>query len=201
MAFRRDAIPYSAHARQLLAQGQPIIIYDLETTGLDELNAPAPRIWELAAVRRHGEARVEASRVVNCGMPIPTGANVAGVDPELPLKEGADLREVLLRFATFIEGAVLVGHNITGFDNAILIAEYVRVGLVPPAALTDIRRCVDTLSLSRSIFPKDEPGSPARYSLGAMAEHLGIALDGTAHRALADVLTCEKIFDALRARL
>jgi DNA helicase-2/ATP-dependent DNA helicase PcrA len=201
MAYRRDAIPYSVHARTLLASRPPLVIYDVETTGLDELNVPAPRIWELAAVRRDGQGRVEASRIVNCGMPIPAAANVAGVDPELPLKEGADPREVLIRFATFLDGAVLVGHNITGFDNAILVAEYVRHGLVPPAALTDIRRCVDTLNLSRSLFPKDEPGSPARYGLGAMAEHLGIPVDGTAHRALADVLVCEKLFDALAARL
>ena len=39
-------------------------------------------------------------------MPIPTGANVAGVDPELPLKEGADLRDVDLH------GADLYGANL-----------------------------------------------------------------------------------------
>ena len=197
----RDQNAYPNHVRRLVASGAPIVIYDLETTGLDDLTAPAPRVWELAAIRRNAAGRVEASRVLNCGIPIPSEANIAGVDPMLPMKEGADPREVLERFSSFIDGAILIGHNICGFDNAILLAEYARAGLPAPLALADKRRCIDTLTLSRAIFPKDEPGSPARHTLTAMAAHLGIRQDGTAHRALADTIVCEGVFDALVVRL
>ena len=197
----RDQNAYPNHVRRLVASGAPIVVYDLETTGLDSLTAPAPRVWELAAVRRSSTGRVEASRVINCGIPIPDEANIAGVDPMLPLKEGADLREVLERFSAFIEGAVLIGHNILGFDNAILLAEYARAGLPAPVALADRRRCIDTLTFSRALFPKDEAGSPARHRLVDMAGHLGVPMNGTAHRALAEVIVCEQVFDALVTRL
>ena len=195
------SLSYAAHARRLVATGAPIVIYDLETTGLDDLGSPAPRVWELAAVRRSAGDRQEASRILNCGVPIPAEANIAGVDPMLPLREGVDPREVLERFARFVDGAILVGHNICGFDNAILLAEYARAGVAAPLSLADKRRCIDTLSLSRAIFPKDEAGSPDRHRLVDMARHLGVPMNGTAHRALADVLTCEGVFDALVARL
>lgn len=193
---------YRAHARRLVAAGRPLVFYDIETTGIDRLTDPAPLIWDLAAVRREPDGRrSETERVIEIGQPIPSAANIAGVDPELPAKIGRSAAAVLPRFREHLEGAVVIGHNICGFDNPIMVAHYARLGLPAPVALTDPRHCIDTLTIARAIFA-EHPSPPARYRLVDLAAHLRVpSPDGVLHRAIEDARIVEAVFDALLVHL
>ena len=197
----RDRI-YRAHARRLLATRPPLVFYDIETTGIDLLDAPAPLIWDVAAIRREPDGRrTETERVIDIGVPIPAAANLAKVDPQLPMKIGRPAADVLPRFAAHIEGAVLVGHNIVSFDNPIMVAHYSRLGLPAPVACTDPRRCIDTLSLARAVYA-DHPNPPSRYRLVDMAAYLKVpAPDGVLHRAIDDTRIAEGVFDGVVAAI
>jgi DNA helicase-2/ATP-dependent DNA helicase PcrA len=192
---------YREHARRLVASRPRYVVYDVETTGLDLLDEPAPIVWDLGAVEIAPDGgRREAGRIINIGRRIPDAANIAGVDPELPMREGAEEAPTLRRFAAFAAGAVMVGHNIVAFDNPIMTARYAALGLPAPAALTDKRRCIDTLLIGRALF--DGADAPARFRLADLAAHLGVRSDGAhLHRAIDDTRLCAGLFEALLARL
>lgn len=64
------------------------------------------------------------------------------------------------------ETSTVVGHNLLGYDWPVLA----RAG-----AQVELGQCIDTLVLSRLVWPTVRPGNPS-HSLGAVAERLG--LDG-----------------------
>lgn len=204
--MRRDTTEqdraYRAHARRVIATGPALVFYDIETTGIDRISDPAPLIWDIAAIRREPDGRrTETERVIEIGCPIPSAANIAGVDPELPAKIGRPAGEVLPRFGAHIAGAVLVGHNIVAFDNPIMAAHFARLGLPAPVALTEQRACIDTLLIARALF-SDHPNPPDRYRLMDIAAHLRVRLpDGVLHRAIDDTRLVEGVFDALAREL
>ena len=74
-----------------------------------------------------------------------------------------------------MEGAVIVGHNVVGFDWGFIKMECLRAGIEPPR----IRGFVDTLKIARRL------GVPGRHRLGDLCDRYGIVLE-RAHRADAD---------------
>jgi len=170
--------------RPLVLQ-RPLVVFDLETTGLD---AAQDRIVEIACVTLHPDGRRESwCRRVNPGRPIDpaatavhgiTDADVAG---ELPFPLLAE--EIHVRF----QGVDLGGFNVLGFDILMLAAEFRRAGLSFPPADARIVDC-------QRIFHQLE----RRNLTAAVALYCGRPHAG-AHGALADTeATADVLLGQLR---
>ena len=96
---------------------------------------------------------------------------------------------VLPSFLEFIQGAVLVGHNVS-FDRGFLDAALTRSGREPLANIS-----VDTLALARRLLVGDVPNCRLR-TLAAMLE----LEHRPSHRALDDVLATADLLHRLIER-
>jgi DNA helicase II / ATP-dependent DNA helicase PcrA len=152
-----------------------IVVFDLETTGLDEAR---DEIVEIGAMRLEGGRRSAVySTLVRPSVPVGESELFHGLSDERLAREGRPPAEAIGRLLTAAEGAMLVGHNIGRFDLRMLAAQAGRLGLTfTPSA------SADTLELARR-FVDQEP-----YTLEALAETLRLPHRPT-HRAGADVAT------------
>lgn len=150
----------------------PLVGLDTETTGL---SVTEDRIFEIAVVTFEGDRITDPF----CEM----------MDPTRPLSDAArektGVSEEQLRglptFAHFapdilrrMEGRVIVGYNLLGYDLPLLQAELRRVGLELPTC-----HIVDVLIFARALMPG------GRHRLEEAVRHFGVTMD-TAHRASAD---------------
>ncbi|HUF20168.1 MAG TPA: DUF294 nucleotidyltransferase-like domain-containing protein [Burkholderiales bacterium] len=167
----------------------PIVVLDLETTGLDVRH---DRIVQVGAVAMRGPRILDASRLnqmIDPGVPIPASATrIHGLSD-------ADVAGAP-RFAVYAEtlcaalsGCAVVGHNIA-FDLAVLRHEAARAGIPwhdPPAL--DVALLVGAL----------EPSLPD-LGLETVTRLLGVTIHGR-HCALGDALATAEAFAALVPRL
>ena len=145
----------------------------------------ADAIIEIGAVKFSGDAVLDRfSTFVNPNQPIPeqiqtlTGIGLADVQDAPPLEAvAADLEK-------FIDGCVLVGSNVIGFDAPVLDAKGVRRG----------KELYDTHDLAGLLLP-----GLAEYGLAALARELEVEMP-VHHRALADAETAREVFLALARR-
>ena len=144
---------------------------DLETTGLDPRE---DEILEIAWVRfLGGKPRERFQTLVRVAF-LPKEVEVlTGISPER-LRRAPPLSEVLPGVFARLAGKVVVAHN-APFDRAFLEYAAARLGLELPEI-----HWVDTLSLSRAIWPERES-----HALPALREVLGLEAR-EAHRALPD---------------
>ncbi|MEZ4826100.1 MAG: 3'-5' exonuclease [Bacteroidia bacterium] len=183
------------------------LFFDTETTGLPKnWKAPVtdlpnwPRMVQLAWLV-YDEAGKEVSRVNYLIQPkgyrIPVGVSMMhGITTERAAKEGIPLEAALAAFAGAVEDAVqLVAHNIA-FDEKIVGAEFLRMGissqLFDKPRLCTMKSTIDYCRL---------PGNYGKYKNPSLTElHqklFGHKFDD-AHDALADVAACARCFFELR---
>jgi DNA polymerase-3 subunit epsilon len=166
---------------EALIDGVPIAVLDVETTGLDPTRGD--RVCEIAILRSVGREPVDAyQHLIHPQRRMRPGAlRVHGITDEM-LAGQPTFPEVARDVLEVMEGAVLVGHNLA-FDLGFIETELARAGLSlgPYVGL-------DTLRLARRLYTR------RRYGLGALAASLGLAIDGRAHRAMADVLLTRLVF-------
>jgi len=164
---------------------RPLVVFDLETTGLDPVQ---DRIVEIACVTLLPDGtRQEWCRRVNPGRPIePAATAVHGIrdaDVAGEPRFEAIAPEAHARFA----GADLAGFNVLGFDLALLTNEFRRAGLPFPAEGTAI---VDAMKIFQQRERRDLAAAVALY---CGRPHKG------AHGALADTLaTADVLLGQLR---
>jgi len=160
---------------------QVYVAIDLETTGLSPEH---DAIIEIGAVRFRPDRVLDSwSTLVNPRRPIPfkiqhlTGISQADVGdaPALP--------QALPELRLFASDHPIVGHNVS-FDLAFLQRH---------ATLTE-NSPLDTFEMASILLP-----AAPRYSLGALADRLGIALP-VRHRALEDATATKDLFLALLQR-
>lgn len=125
------------------------LIFDTETTGLPKrFNAPVedldnwPRVVQIAWQLHDKTGKLlEAQNLIvkPDGFVIPFNAEkVHGISTQRAIDEGQDLKEVLALFNKSVEQAeVLIGHNIVGFDNMVMGAEYLRMKMENPIPSKD----------------------------------------------------------------
>lgn len=163
----------------------PCVAFDIETTGLHPEDGD--RVVSIAGVRVRGGAvkRGEVfDALVNPRRRIPaTSVKFHGITDAL-VAEAPPIDVVLPGFLRFVEGAVLVGHQVW-FDVRVLGVEVARVGLSP---ITLVHPVLDTLLLSELAH-----GSLPDHGLDAVARRLGVAVRGR-HSALGDALATADIF-------
>jgi DNA polymerase-3 subunit epsilon len=172
------------------ARGAPLgdltcAVIDTETTGLDA--ARGDRIVSVAAVRvRDGSVRRAEifDALVNPGRPVPQeSARLHGITDAM-VAAAPSSAVVLPALWRFVEGAVLVGHEVW-FDLDFLGREAGRLGLPP---LPVGHPVLDTHLLSRAVH-----GETPDHSLEAVAGRLGVRVEGR-HSALGDALATAEIF-------
>jgi DNA polymerase-3 subunit epsilon len=160
----------------------PIIFFDLETTGI---NVASDRIVEISYLKVDlgGNEHTRTLRV-NPGMPIPPQATeIHGISDE-DVKDAPIFNEVAKSLARDFEGCDLAGYNSVKFDIPLLAEEFLRAGV-------DIdlkrRKFVDV----QVIFMKMEP----RTLSAAYKFFLGKELE-EAHSASADTLATYEVLQA-----
>jgi DNA polymerase III subunit epsilon len=147
------------------------VVVDTETTGL---RPGSHRVIEVAGVRiRGGEVLDSYQSLLNPGVRIPTFiAQFTGISQEM-VATAPKSHEVLPDFLHFVEGAVVVGHNV-GFDIGFLSYEAQLLGRTFPID------GLDTIPLARRFAP-----GLKRFKLDNVAAYLKIATSDR-HRALGD---------------
>jgi len=154
------------------------VAVDLETTGLD---AERDAIIEVGAVKFRGEEVLGTfESLVDPNRPIPYKIqHLTGITPD-DVRNAPPLFEVLPSLSRFVGNNPIVGHNV-GFD----------LGFLRRRGLFQGHTGIDTFELAGILLPH-----AARYSLGILAQTLGITLPAT-HRALDDARATHALFIAL----
>lgn len=102
----------------------PIIFFDLETTGI---NVITDRIVEISILKIFTDGHEESRTYrVNPEMPIPAESTaIHGISND-DIKDSPKFREIARNIAQFIEGADIGGFNSNKFDIPVLAEEFIR---------------------------------------------------------------------------
>ena len=164
---------------QLSLDEVEFVVLDTETTGL----RPGPnRVIEIAGIRmRGGEAIDSFQSLVNPNRRLPPFiVQFTGITQEM-VAGAPGAEQIFPDFLQFIEGAILVGHNV-GFDIGFLSYEAQLLGYAFPID------GLDTIPLARRFLP-----GLRRFKLDVVAGHLKIPMVNR-HRALGDAKVTAAIF-------
>ena len=155
------------------------VVLDTETTGL---RAGPDRVIEVAGVRlRGGEVIDSFQQLINPGRRIPPFiVQFTGITQEM-VSDAPTAREIFPELQRFIEGAILVGHNL-GFDIGFLSHEARLLGQGFPLD------GLDTIPLARRFLP-----GLKRFKLDHVAGYLNIPTRHR-HRAMGDASVTAAVF-------
>lgn len=105
----------------------PIIIFDLETTGVD---VAKDRIVEISIIKvmPNGDEEVKTRRI-NPEMPISLQSTAIHGISDDDVKDCPTFKEIAKSLAQFIEGCDIVGYNSIKFDVPMLVEEFLRSGV------------------------------------------------------------------------
>lgn len=158
------------------------IYYDTETTGINFEN---DCIIELAAYDPLENRTFE--ELINTQMPIPAEATAIHNITNEMVADKPNFKIIAEKFIDFCEGEViLIAHNNDRFDLPFLEKEFQKSGLTLPSW-----SFLDSLKWARRYRP-DLP----KHSLQHLRETYGFA-ENNAHRALDDVITLQRVFEAM----
>ena len=158
----------------------PYVVFDVETTGSSSEKGAITEIGALKLVG--GQVVDEFATLVNPGRSIePFVVRLTGITDRM-VADAPSASEVMPLFEEFVEGCVLVGHNVQ-FDCSFVAAARAANGLPPfPNPV------LDTLKLARTLVP-----GLKRYRLASLVSHFG-ARTAPNHRALADAAATAEVF-------
>ncbi len=102
----------------------PLVFFDLETTGTD---VTTDRIVELSYLKVYPNGREESRTIrINPGMPIPAGATAIHGITDDDVKDAPLFGEVARSIAQVFEGCDFAGYNSNKFDIPLLAEEFLR---------------------------------------------------------------------------
>ncbi|MCD8308553.1 MAG: hypothetical protein LUD19_01765 [Clostridia bacterium] len=161
------------------------VVFDLETTGLQTapVNGEMDGIIEIGAYKIiNGAISEKFSTFVNPERKTPLPQRITeltGITDE-QVNSAPSYKDVIPDFVKFCDGAILVGHNVVGFDFRFIDHYSKALGYEIDGKL------IDTLTLSQQILRL------SNNKLNTVAEHFGITFNH--HRAEDDALATAKIF-------
>jgi DNA polymerase-3 subunit epsilon len=165
---------------------RPLVVLDLETTGID---VRKDRIVEIALLRilPDGTNECFATRV-NPGVPIPAAATAVHGIRNADVAACPPMIQLVNRLDALLDGADLCGYNVKRYDLPLLMAEYRRCGR--EFSLGD-RSIIDVLEIFRRRERRDLTTAVSFY---CGRPHTG------AHGAQSDVEATAAVLDAQLAR-
>ncbi|HEV3476234.1 MAG TPA: exonuclease domain-containing protein, partial [Rubrobacteraceae bacterium] len=167
----------TADLTSLALDDAPYVVFDIETTGSSAGKGGITELGALKLVR--GDVVEEFSTLVNPGRPIePFVVRLTGITDHMVAK-APGVSEAMASFEEFVEGSILVGHNVH-FDCSFITAA--RGGSPLPNPL------LDTLRLARCLVP-----GLRRYRLASLVSHFGVQAMPN-HRALSDAAATAGVF-------
>lgn len=106
---------------------KPLIVFDLETTGISISN---DRIVEIACIKVFPDGSEETYlQRINPGIPIPKEVSaIHGITDE-DVKDKPSFAELASQLASFIQGCDFAGFNSNKFDFPMLVEEFLRAGI------------------------------------------------------------------------
>jgi len=106
---------------------KPLIVFDLETTGISISN---DRIVEIACIKvfPDGKEEVRTDRV-NPGMPIPPEVTAIHGITDADVADKPKFEELARELAVFMQGCDFAGFNSNKFDFPLLVEEFLRAGV------------------------------------------------------------------------
>ncbi|BDR56313.1 PolC-type DNA polymerase III [Xylocopilactobacillus apis] len=156
------------------------VVFDIETTGL---SVEYSEIIEIGAVKFSNGRKVgEFQEFINIGKPLKEFTKELTSITDENIKSGKLNQEVITDFHKFIDGSVLVGHNVK-FDWGFINKNFERLGL----SKVD-RPVIDTMGLGRFLYPE-----LSNVRLETLAKRVGISLTHH-HRAIDDAEGTYDIF-------
>ena len=151
---------------------KPLVIFDLETTGLDIVKA---RIIQLSYIKVHPDGCEErGNMLLNPEMPIPQFVTeLTGISNE-DVKDKPTFKQVAAQLATLFGGSDLGGFNSNGYDIPLLAEEFLRAGID-----FDFSKCrmIDAMNIFRKMERRNLAAAYKFYCGRKMEE------DVEAHRA------------------
>ncbi|MBQ8422783.1 MAG: 3'-5' exonuclease [Coprobacter sp.] len=102
----------------------PIVFFDLETTGI---NISTDRIVEISYLKVYPDGREETKTMrINPGMPIPPESTAVHGITDADVADCPTFKEVAKSIANDLEGCDLAGYNSNRFDVPLLVEELLR---------------------------------------------------------------------------
>ena len=151
---------------------KPLVIFDLETTGLDIVKA---RIIQLSYIKVHPDGREErGDMLLNPEMPIPQFVTeLTGISNE-DVKDKPTFKQVAAQLANLFGGSDFGGFNSNGYDIPLLAEEFLRAGID-----FDFSKCrmIDAMNIFRKMERRNL-ASAYKFYCGRKMED-----DFEAHRA------------------
>lgn len=167
-----------------------IIVYDVETTGVDPTE---DQIIQIAAMRidEHGNEIERFEKLIKNDKSVAGSYHIHGFSDEKLAEHGEERIKVLQEFLDFSKDSVIVGHNVS-FDVDILESELAKSGLPGPMFKT----FYDTLDIYRRFYPNEN-----NHKLGYLSERFGTNHKPT-HDAMDDILaTSELLIRAIKKKI
>lgn len=164
-------------------KGRTFVVFDLETTGLNSSPASGnmDKIIEIGGYKvRDGVISESFSTFINPQKKLSEEIiKLTGITDEM-VADAPTYEQVMPDFFKFCDGAVLVGHNIAGFDFKFVDYYCAKLGYMFE------RKIIDTIPLSQELL------FLSNYKLNTVADKFGITFNH--HRAVDDALVTAKIF-------
>lgn len=106
---------------------KPLVVFDLETTGLDIVN---DRIIQLSFIKVYPDGKEErGDHLINPGRPIPEMiTELTGIDDE-KVKDAPSFKQISTTLAETFKGCDFAGFNSNRFDIPMLAEEFLRAGI------------------------------------------------------------------------
>lgn len=164
----------------------PIAFLDLETTGTD---IAKDRIVQIAVVKHFfdGRPREKKCLLINPQIPIPKEATEVHKITDDMVKNAPHFSQIAKSMLGYLDGCIISGYNIMGFDIPLLVEELLRAKV---EFSFDDTTFIDAMNIYKKLNPRD---------LSAFYKHYtGNVLEG-AHDALVDTeATADGFFEMVR---
>ncbi len=163
--------------------GDNLVVYDTETTGLD---LEKDQIVQISAIKvdKNGVIIDTLDLLIQPTVEIGQGAYETHGFNEAYLREHGAItaKEGLEIFSNFVKNSVLIGHNNLAYDQKIVVRQLRTEGLPP----LDILAEYDTLIIAKQFYPQLE-----NYKLSTLCERFSV-VNEQAHNALGDITATSK---------
>ena len=185
-----DELPFALNPVDVPLGKATYVVFDLETTGL---STRYDKITEFGGIRfENGQIVKTLQLLVNPERKIPLAVQEKTHITDEMVKDKPTIEQCIDQILDFMDGAILVSHNIT-FDYGFIAETLKKMGREP-----FVKPAIDTLSLSRYLFP-----DASAHRLGNLSRNLGMDdyNDEEAHRADYDARILNEVWLAMLHRL